>query len=118
MSQNIKIHENALYINDELVTFDFNIDTLIIMDTKIIVLLDIPYDSNELDNIYAVDFKGKIIWRVEKAAKKYPKLRHDPYVGISMLDEKLLARQFYGQRYIIDPDTGKLIERYTVGRDW
>lgn len=118
MSQNIKIHENALYINDELVTFDFNIDTLIIMDTKIIVLLDIPYDSSELDNIYAVDLKGKIIWRVEKAAKKYSKLRHDPYVGISMLDDKLLARQFYGQRYIIDPDTGKLIERYTVGRDW
>jgi hypothetical protein len=35
-----------------------------------------------------------------------------------MLDDKLLARQFYGQRYLIDPATGKIIERYTVGRDW
>ena len=82
------------------------------------VLLDIPYDSSELDNIYAVNLSGKIIWRIEKVAKKFPKLRHDPYAGISMLDDKLLARQFYGQRYLIDPATGKIIERYTVGRDW
>lgn len=118
MVKNIKLHKNALYINDELITFDFDIDTLIVMDDKIIVLLDIPYDSSELDNIYAVNLSGKIIWRIEKVAKKFPKLRHDPYVGISMLDDKLLARQFYGQRYLIDLATGKIIERYTVGRDW
>ena len=51
MVKNIKLHKNALYINDELITFDFDIDTLIVMDDKIIVLLDIPYDSSELDNI-------------------------------------------------------------------
>ena len=118
MVKNIKLHKNALYINDKLITFDFDIDTLIVMDDKIIVLLDIPYDSSELDNIYAVNLSGKIIRRIEKVAKKFPKLRHDPYVGISMLDDKLLARQFYGQRYLIDPATGKIIERYTVGRDW
>lgn len=114
----IKIHNNALYVNDELVTFDHNIDSLIILSDRIIVLLDIPYDVSELDNIYAVDPKGKVLWRAEKVAKKFPKLRHDPYVGISMLDDKLIARQFYGQRYLIDPATGKIIERYTVGRDW
>ena len=60
MVKNIKLHKNALYINDELITFDFDIDTLIVMDDKIIVLLDIPYDSSELDNIYAVNLSGKI----------------------------------------------------------
>lgn len=68
MVKNIKLHKNALYINDELITFDFDIDTLIVMDDKIIVLLDIPYDSSELDNIYAVNLSGKIIWRIEKVA--------------------------------------------------
>jgi len=87
--------------------------TLIYSDDK-----GVNWTSCELDNIYAVNLSGKIIWRIEKVAKKFPKLRHDPYVGISMLDDKLLARQFYGQRYLIDHATGKIIERYTVGRDW
>lgn len=71
MVKNIKLHKNALYINDELITFDFDIDTLIVMDDKIIVLLDIPYDSSELDNIYAVNLSGKSYGELKKLPRNF-----------------------------------------------
>ena len=35
------------------------------VDNQVIVLLSIPFHTNEIDNIYAVSLDCKINWRVE-----------------------------------------------------
>lgn len=35
----LKIHKNALYVNNELVKFQFEIDTVLVLDSQVIVLI-------------------------------------------------------------------------------
>jgi hypothetical protein len=56
----LKIHKNALYVNNELVKFQFEIDTVLVLDSQVIVLIKTPYDIDNNDNVYSVDFHGKI----------------------------------------------------------
>ena len=39
----LKIHKNALYVNNELVKFQFEIDTVLVLDSQVIVLIKTPY---------------------------------------------------------------------------
>ena len=66
----LKIHKNALYVNNELVKFQFEIDTVLVLDSQVIVLIKIPYDIDKNDNVYSVDFHGKITWQIESAKKR------------------------------------------------
>lgn len=59
----LKIHKNALYVNNELVKFQFEIDTVLVLDSQVIVLIKIPYDIDKNDNVYSVDFHGKLLGR-------------------------------------------------------
>ena len=79
----LKIHKNALYVNNELVKFQFEIDTVLVLDSQVIVLIKTPYDIDNNDNVYSVDFHGKITWQIESAKKRFPKLQYTPYVGLS-----------------------------------
>ncbi len=67
----LKIHKNALYVNNELVKFRFEIDTVLVLDSQVIVLIKIPYDIDKNDNVYSVDFHGKITWQIESAKKGF-----------------------------------------------
>ena len=67
----LKIHKNALYVNNELVKFQFEIDTVLVLDSQVIVLIKTPYDIDDNDNVYSVDFHGKITWQIESAKKRF-----------------------------------------------
>lgn len=49
----LKIHKNALYVNNELVKFQFEIDTVLVLDSQVIVLIKTPYDIDNNDRIPA-----------------------------------------------------------------
>ena len=46
----LKIHKNALYVNNELVKFQFEIDTVLVLDSQVIVLIKTPYDIATIKN--------------------------------------------------------------------
>ena len=54
----LKIHKNALYVNNELVKFQFEIDTVLVLDSQVIVLIKIPYDIDKNDSLIVNDFYG------------------------------------------------------------
>ena len=105
----LKIHKNALYVNNELVKFQFEIDTVLVLDSQVIVLIKTPYDIDNNDNVYSVDFHGKITWQIESAKKRFPKLQYTPYVGLSY-------KNFYGTDFIVDIKDGRLLERKSGSR--
>ena len=45
--------------------FGYDIRDIKVVDNQVIVLLSIPFHTNEIDNIYAVSLDCKINWRVE-----------------------------------------------------
>lgn len=114
----LKIHKNALYVNNELVNFQFEIDTVLVLDSQVIVLIKTPYDIDNNDNVYSVDFHGKITWQIESAKKRFPKLQYTPYVGLSYKNGSLIVNDFYGTDFIVDIKDGRLLDRKSGSRFW
>ena len=120
----IRIKHNKLYINRISVHFNYNIQEVIIMDSRVIVLLEIPMGVYETDNVYAVGLDGKIQWQVQsrkELSEEYSKMSVlMPYVGMHIRekDNMLQVNDFSGGRYIFNPENGYIIGRDTMGRDW
>lgn len=72
-------------------------------------MLSIPFNSNSLDNIYAISLKtGEVIWRVASCDKWKNPL---PYENMSQIsDDQFVATDFYARKVVIDVKTGKVIE--------
>lgn len=115
----IELCEKRLHINNSSVYFNYNIQSIIVLNEKIIVLLDIPMGCKEIDNIYAVDMNANIIWRIQSMKERFPENRFfTPYVGVSYNDDQIVANDFNGGRYVISSIDGKIIGTMNTGRLW
>ena len=61
MSREFRIINNKIEINDSSVEFMYLIKSAKAVDDRIIVLLEIPYDIDEADNLYCLSKNGTII---------------------------------------------------------
>jgi hypothetical protein len=83
-----------------------------INEKKNIVLIDVMGDKNLSDseivaNIYCVDNKNNIIWRVNETKTKIP-FNDDGFVYLGLNDKgETIAYRFSGFEYKIDPETGE-----------
>ena len=59
----LKIHKNALYVNNELVKFQFEIDTVLVLDSQVIVLIKTPYDMIIMIMFTQLIFMVKLLGR-------------------------------------------------------
>ena len=62
----IKFKDNILYLPVSKISFKYNVERIIQVKSLIVVLLDVPIkdkDSENSNNIYAVDLSGKKIWK-------------------------------------------------------
>lgn len=62
----------------EINTYEFNFDirTVIQYGDNYIVLLSIPFDKSEINNIYCLNSQSEILWRSEDLRLAYPKLKN------------------------------------------
>ena len=72
-----------ILINGKSYHFKNKIREVIKYKDTYIVLLEIPYDSNEINNIYCLDKKANIKWQSEDLSKKYPEKDNLPYEDIN-----------------------------------
>ena len=77
-------------------------------EEKYIVLLSIPFDCNEINNIYCFDTQAELVWQSEDLSILYPKLNNLPYEHMGIKDGAIYATDFYGRKYKINIDTGKI----------
>lgn len=121
MNSNYEVINKTLETNDFTVDFEYNIQDVIYWDGIYIVLLSIPNEVNEVDNIYGVNSRGKVIWKIENPTKAFKLNKNEQgydymalsiYVHMNVSAEGVFtANTFFGMRYIFDYKTGKLLKQ-------
>ena len=115
MNEQIKINDNILTINTIDIKFDHKIRDVKTCGDLIIVLLAIPFNETDLDNLYAVSKYGKIVWRVQRLNTVFPKQNNLPYEQMNIKEDEITVTDFYVRRYFINPLNGD-IEKMEVGK--
>lgn len=96
-------------INSNGYDFEYEIRTVIPYKENYIILLSIPYSSNEINNIFCLGEDAKIIWQSEDLVCKYPEINnHLPYEQMGIKDGKIYASDFYGRSYTINSENGEI----------
>lgn len=99
---------NMLKINSNKILFQNEIREVVMYNGCFIVLLSVPYNTIDIDNIYCVDENGSLLWQVEGLSKVFPDLKALPYEQMGIKEETLFASDFYGRNYTIDLSNGKI----------
>ena len=102
MKHIIEFNRDELRIDKKIMKFGYDIRDIKVVDNQVIVLLSIPFHTNEIDNIYAVSLDCKINWRVESLNIISPDGDNLPYENLFFHNGELTATDFYGRRYFIN----------------
>lgn len=79
---------------------------------RVIVVRVHPKGINFLnENVFGISYEGEILWQIEKVDHVD---KDSPYTGLSKKDELLTAYNWDGFDYLIDPNTGKVINKEFV----
>lgn len=110
----IKFEGNKLSLPFNKISFKQNIDKILEVKGRIIVLLDIPNDDDTIDNVFALDMNGKKLWRVQPLSEFNKEVtRFSPYVGIAEMENgNISATNYFGMSYEISINDGKILDSY------
>ena len=101
--------KNHIEINSNSYDFEFDIRAVIEYKEKYIVLLAIPFNKTEINNIYCLDAQAKLIWQAEDLSVRCPELKNLlPYEQMGIKDDIIFASDFYGRNYQINVNNGKI----------
>ena len=114
MNNIIKVNGNELNIDSKIIKFKYDIRDTKVVNNQVIVLLSIPFNNNEIDNIYSVSLDANINWRVESLNVINPGGNNLPYENMFLKNEELTATDFYGRRYFINTINGEIIKKDIV----
>lgn len=105
----IEVNANQLIIdNSRHVAFEATIKEACEFSKSILVCL-LFEEFKSIYNIFAIDYEGNKLWRVENI---YKRLDDFPYVGIDKdADGNARLVNFDGFVLTVDPDTGKLLKK-------
>lgn len=108
------IDENILNIGHTKIIVKYPVKKIEKINEKYIVLLKIPrveLGVEELNNVLCYDEKGKICWRISnELPSNIVSKEQIPYVAIQVIDGKLYATDFWGRKFNVDIENGKLID--------
>ncbi len=107
----INFVDNKLILPTSKLAFKYNIYSVAKIKGGVVVLLDIPNDSDVTENLYAIDLNGQKLWKVQSVKEVNPKItKLSPYVGMSLLPNgNISATTFYGLNYEISAKDGKIL---------
>lgn len=94
--------------------FEYDIRAVFQHEEQYIVLLAIPFDCDEINNIYCLDARANLVWQAEDLSVLYPTLINLPYEQMGIKDGAVFAVDFYGRSYQINIETGKIEGRRFV----
>ncbi len=113
------IQNNKLLIGKNSTQFPYNILEVKPVGSQLLVLLDVPPHSKEIDNVYAVGWDGVINWKIQDRSKFENNHSKTPYVAMVVERNRLKVIDFCGIRYWVNLDNGFIIERDREGsRYW
>lgn len=95
-------------INNACCDFEYDIRTVFEYNGKYIILLAIPFDSEEINNIYCLDSNANLLWQAENLSVLYPSILNLSYEYMGIKDGTIFASDFYGRSYRLNIDSGKI----------
>ena len=104
----------SIRINNVCYDFEYEIRTVLEHAGKYIILLAIPFDSEEINNIYCLDSHAKLVWQAEDLSILNPSILNLAYEHMGIKDGAIFASDFYGRSYRINIDSGKIESRSFV----
>jgi hypothetical protein len=109
---------NILKTDNFIINFDYIIADVKYLDGIFVVLLSIPNEVNETDNIYGIDLNGDKIWKIENPIKAFNVNKYEQgynYLALSTYTLTHLSQNgiftattFFAMKYTFDHKTGKL----------
>ena len=102
-----------IHINGKSYRFKHNISEVVQYKDTYIVLLEIPFTCDEINNIFCLDENANIKWQSEDLNKKYPKRKNLSYEYIKLKGDIIYATDFFGLKYEIKAKNGKILG-YTI----
>jgi len=91
--------------------FKYDIDNIQKFNDCFVIMLGLQKHVIFNENIYGVSYDGKILWQIEKNNH----LDEDsPYTGLGVESNLLTAYNWDGYDYLINPQTGKIIDKKFV----
>jgi hypothetical protein len=89
------------------IEFDFPIGKTLTYKNKIIVLLDVFHEGGYNQNMFAVSFRGKIVWQVEKSLDA-DLIGYCPFTSVELNHPELLCFNKCGFRITVNPVNGHI----------
>lgn len=110
----IFVEGNTLTIGRTAINVKYPIKQIEKINGKYIVLLKIPrveLGVDELNNILCYNEQGKMCWKISnKLPSNIVSKEQIPYIAIRVTDGKLYATDFWGRKFNVDTENGKLID--------
>lgn len=101
--------KKRIEINNVSFDFGYDIRTVVQYKERYIVLLGIPFNREEINNIYCLDAQANLVWQSEDLSALYPELKNLlPYEQMGIKDDAIYASDFYGRNYKINVENGKI----------
>lgn len=111
---NIFIENNILNIGNTKIITKYPIKKIEKVNGKYVILLKIPHvelGMEELNNILCYSEKGEMCWQISnKLPPNITCKEQIPYVAIQVMEGKLYATDFWGRKFNVDTENGKLID--------
>ena len=108
-------NDRILTIGDQTVEMPYRVRKVIEQEPLMFVLLAVPNDVNDTRNVYG--YRGaEEVWQVQGLDEIYPDRKNLPFEDIRLTEEGLAGADFYGRRYLIDPQTGRIVKQLQAGK--
>lgn len=112
----VRFEANKVITSRFEIEFDYKINKVEYVNKIILVLLEIPKGSKEVDNLYGVDEMGNILWRVQSIKEAFGIPQNTPYVALKIVNSDIVqVTSFFGMRFSVDISNGKLIDKESIG---
>lgn len=111
MDNNFRFEGDTVIIGKKRKRFTYLIRDAKLCKDKVIILLDIPFNDNEINNLFAINENCEILWQSEDLRGVFINQTLLPYEQMVIVDNEVRVFDFYGRRYYINSDNGKIIKR-------
>jgi hypothetical protein len=109
-SNDYSIEGNRLIIDNKETTFDFPIDSHIVIEGMLIILLAIPVNVQYNENVFGVDMiSNEIKWQIVKRQYIPAYNQQCPFVSIVVYEGELRLNNWCSVYFIVDPLSGKIL---------
>jgi hypothetical protein len=104
--------------NGNSISFDYPIKekNILIIDSLIIVVLDIPTNVRYNENVYAINKTGKIVWRIKFKREDLFYQKDDCCFSSITINKggQLVLFNWCDTAFIVDPQTGTILDTYNT----